>query len=65
MANKAANFLKEVRVELGKVSWPTRTELTSSAIVVMVSMLLLAAFIWLCDFMFARAVNVIITFHRT
>lgn len=60
MANKVANFLKEVKVELGKVSWPARTELISSAIVVITSILLLGVFIWLCDFMFVRIVNIII-----
>lgn len=60
MANKVANFLKEVKVELGKVSWPVKDELTSSAIVVMTSMLLLSTFIWLCDLAFARIVNIII-----
>lgn len=59
MANKVANFLKEVKVELGKVSWPTREELTSSAIVVITSMLLLGAFIWICDIVFVKSVNII------
>ena len=59
MANKVANFLKEVQVELGKVSWPTREELTSSAIVVITSMLLLGAFIWICDMIFVKSVNII------
>ncbi|MBU4376357.1 MAG: preprotein translocase subunit SecE [Candidatus Omnitrophica bacterium] len=60
MANKVANFLKEVKVELIKVSWPTRAELRSSSIVVITSVLLLGIFIWLCDIMFARMVNIII-----
>ena len=59
MENKVANFLKEVKVELGKVSWPTREELTSSAIVVITSMLLLGAFIWICDMIFVKSVNII------
>jgi preprotein translocase subunit SecE len=60
MANKVANFLKEVKIELGKVSWSSREDLTSSAIVVITSMFLLGIFIWICDFVFVRMVNVVI-----
>ena len=52
--------LKEVKIELGKVSWSSREDLTSSAIVVIASMFLLGIFIWICDFVFARMVNIII-----
>ncbi|MDD5679854.1 MAG: preprotein translocase subunit SecE [Candidatus Omnitrophica bacterium] len=60
MANKVANFVKEVKAELGKVSWSTKDELTSSATVVISSMLLLGAFIWMCDFVFVRIVDIVI-----
>jgi len=60
MANKVANFFKEVKVELGKVSWSTKEELKSSATVVITSMLLLGIFIWICDFIFVRMVNIVI-----
>lgn len=60
MANKVANFVKEVKAELGKVSWSTRDELTSSATVVISSMLLLGLFIWMCDFVFVRIVDIVI-----
>lgn len=60
MANKVANFFKEVRVELGKVSWSSREELITSAILVISSMLLLGAFIWVCDFIFVRIVDIVI-----
>ena len=42
-------FIKEVRVESGKVSWPTRTELRDSTIVVIVTVLLVSAFIGVVD----------------
>ena len=60
MANKVTNFLREVKVELGKVSWSTRNELISSTIVVITSVFLLATFIAICDFVFVRFINFII-----
>ncbi len=60
MANKVTNFLREVKVELGKVSWSTRNELISSTIVVIVSVVLLATFIAICDFILVRCINFII-----
>jgi preprotein translocase subunit SecE len=42
-------FVKDVRVEAGKVSWPTRMELRDSTIVVIVTVLLVAGFIGIVD----------------
>ncbi len=40
---------KDVRSELGKVSWPTRDELRDSTLVVIVTVMLVAAFIGIID----------------
>ena len=42
-------FLDEVRAELRKCSWPTRQELLQSTLVVVVSVVLLALYIGVCD----------------
>jgi preprotein translocase subunit SecE len=42
-------YMKDVRGELTKVSWPTREELRDSTVVVIVTVLLVAAFIGLVD----------------
>ncbi len=60
MANKVTNFLREVKVELGKVTWSTKNELISSTIVVIVSVALLTVFIAICDFIFLRFINFIL-----
>jgi len=52
-------YLKDVRSELGKVSWPTREELRDSTLVVIVTVLLVAAFIGLVDQGLSRAVALI------
>ena len=54
-------FLKDVRVEATKVSWPTRDELRDSTTVVIITVLLVAAFIGLVDQVLNRAVGFV--FH--
>ena len=43
-------FFKEVRVELGKVTWPNREELIGSTVIVIVLSLVMAAYIGFLDF---------------
>jgi len=45
-------FLKEVRVELSKISWPTRAELKESTIVVIISVIVITLFIGAVDQVF-------------
>jgi preprotein translocase SecE subunit len=42
-------FIEEVKVELIKCSWPGRKELFGQSLVVIISVIILAAFVWLCD----------------
>jgi len=50
---KIINYIKESYTELvQKVSWPTRSELTSSAIVVLIASIILALIVWLMDVSF-------------
>jgi preprotein translocase subunit SecE len=60
MANKVANFLREVKIELGRVTWSTKNELIASTIVVIVSVALLGIFIASCDFVLVRFINFIL-----
>lgn len=60
LVSRTKKFLQEVKAEFKKVSWPTRNELIGSTGVVIVSVALLAIFIGICDFIFARIINVII-----
>ena len=60
MANKVTNFLREVKIELGKVTWSTKNELIASTVVVIASVILLAIFIGICDFILLRMINFII-----
>jgi preprotein translocase subunit SecE len=49
MIQKAVNYVKDVRTEMGKVSWPTRGELYESTIIVLVLSLILAIFVFGVD----------------
>ena len=46
---RAREFVREVRAELSKVSWPTREELRDSTLVVIVTVLIVAAYIGVID----------------
>jgi preprotein translocase subunit SecE len=46
---QAREFVKDVRVESGKVSWPTRNELRDSTIVVIIAVILVAVFVGIVD----------------
>ena len=48
--SKLVQFLKEVRVELAKVSWPTRNQIVLYTLVVIGISLFMAAFLGLLDF---------------
>lgn len=49
MWEKTQKFLKDVRAELEKVSWPTINELRGSTMVVIVTVIIVAIFIGLVD----------------
>ncbi|MEN7972256.1 MAG: preprotein translocase subunit SecE [Verrucomicrobiota bacterium] len=42
-------FIEEVKAELLKCSWPTRKELFGQSVVVIISVVILGAFVGLCD----------------
>jgi preprotein translocase subunit SecE len=54
LVGRLREFWKNVGVEITKVSWPTRDELRASTIVVIVTVLIVAAYIGVVD----RVLNV-------
>lgn len=52
-------FVKEVKVESTKVSWPTRIELRDSTIVVIVAVLLVSVFVGAVDYILQLGVRVV------
>lgn len=49
LMEQAREFVKDVRVESSKVSWPTRSELRDSTIVVIITVVLVMIFIGIVD----------------
>ena len=57
--DKGLQFLREVKIELKKVVWPTRTETTQTALAVLVIVLILGIIVWLLDMMILWAVRLL------
>jgi preprotein translocase subunit SecE len=58
--SRIKKFVREVRAELKKVSWPTRRELVAFTGVVFVSVVVVAALIWIIDTSFTGLLKAII-----
>ena len=52
----ARQFLKEVRQELKKVIWPTRRELGTYTVVVLVTVIVLTSYVFGLDVLFSKFV---------
>lgn len=52
MLERLGTFMKEVRGELAKITWPTRPELRESTVVVIVTVILITIFIGAVDQVF-------------
>jgi preprotein translocase subunit SecE len=51
-------FFKEVQVEFSKISWPSRAELRDSTVVVILTVMIVSAFIGVVD----QLLNVLVHF---
>jgi preprotein translocase subunit SecE len=49
IVDRMKGFVKDVRVESTKISWPTRTELRDSTVVVIGTVLIVSAFLFVVD----------------
>lgn len=59
---KFINYLKDCYNELvHKTSWPTRQELTSSSVVVLVASVIIAIAVWIMDLSFEKIMHLIYT----
>ena len=58
---KTGNFFTQVKTELSKVVWPSKDELITSTIVVLVSLVILGIYVGICDLFFSRIIHFIIS----
>ena len=57
---KIVNYIKDSYNELvHKVSWPTRTELSSSAVVVLFASIIIALVVFAIDYVFENAMRLV------
>lgn len=58
--NKIGQFLKEVKVELKKVTWASRAELKNLTLIVLFSVAIMAIIIGSFDFIMSKIIDVVI-----
>ena len=51
-----ATFVREVRGELRRVAWPTRAEVVNYSTIVLFTLVILVALIFVLDFAFAKSI---------
>ena len=54
-AGGITRFMREAKVELKKVTWPTKQELIANTAVVLIAVVICAALIWVIDSFFSVA----------
>ena len=55
-------FIRDVRVEMGKVTWPTRKDLAQSTLVVLVAVAIATVYVGVLDFAFEKALAFVVNF---
>ncbi len=55
--DRMSGFLREVRVEVRKVTWPTKAELYESTMVVLVTVVIISCFIFAVDFVVGHVIT--------
>jgi len=60
MIEKAVKFLREVKVEVKKVTWPSRKEAMGGTVVVLITVFLVAVYLGVVDMLLSKIVRGII-----
>jgi preprotein translocase subunit SecE len=54
-------FFRDTTGEMKKVTWPTKNEVVGTTVVVIVSTIVFALFLWGCDVVFYKAIDFLFT----
>ncbi len=57
---KITTFIESVKVELGKVTWPTRKETIATTSVVIIIVLLISVYLGACDIVLSKLMRLIL-----
>lgn len=60
LPDRVSSFLRDVRSEMRKVVWPSRADVQSTTLVVIITVFIFAAYFWLVDNVIGRAVEAIL-----
>ena len=61
MVQKIVQFLKEVRFELKRVTWPSRKETLAGTMVVVIIVLIAASFLGIVDFGLSEVIKTVLS----
>ena len=59
--SKTSDFLSDVRSEMSKVTWPTWMELRGQTLVVIIAVLVIAAFIYVVDLVLSNSIKLVLS----
>ncbi|HEX29962.1 preprotein translocase subunit SecE [Candidatus Poribacteria bacterium] len=59
MIERLKRYLKEVKLEWGKVSKPTYKDIWGSTVVVIVAVAIVAVYLWIVDFVLGRIIRLL------
>ena len=62
MFKKLFKFLREVRLEMKKVTWPTRKEITGSTVVVIITVIIVSIYLGIVDNILQYAIRRLISY---
>ena len=60
MKTTPAQFVRQVKQEISKITWPSRSETMQGTVIVVIMSLVLAIFLLAVDTVFAKAVKIIV-----
>ena len=55
------DFFRDTNAEMKKVTWPSRPEVVGTTVVVIISTVIFAVFLWGCDYVFFNLITTIFT----
>ncbi|OQA42614.1 MAG: preprotein translocase subunit SecE [Chloroflexi bacterium ADurb.Bin325] len=61
ITDRIAEYLRDTRGELRKVSWPTRQQTINLTLIVLAVTVVMAAFLGTVDFLFATLISLIVS----
>jgi len=59
LKNKIINFFTDIVREMKKVTWPKKEELKESTLIVIITSLIFAVFVWIVDYILNLGLDVI------